>query len=246
MRMRFGILLFLMAIAWTVASHAEKIKMATGEWMPFTSEKMEDFGDFTRSVTLVFREMGLEPEYVFYPWRRCYDSVIKGKVWAAFPYSYTERRAEEVWFTNPLSYSKTLFFYYSRGDSSKKDYAFRSLEDLKSYRIGGVTGYFYEDSFEKAGLNVDYVNKEISGLEKLMKGRIDLMPMNDLVGWRFIRAHFPDDADHFKTLPKPLSIDPLHLIVSRAYPQSKELLHRFNSALKRCVDKSLIQIEKSD
>jgi polar amino acid transport system substrate-binding protein len=239
------ILITLMIFLFAPMSKAQSIPMATGEWAPFTSENMKDYGEFTKNVTIVFKEMGVEPDYLFYPWRRCFDSVIKGRVWAAFPYSYTKKRAGKVWFTNKLSCSKTVFFYYFQGKSPKK-YHYNSLEDLNSYRIGGVTGYFYEELFKDADLKVDYVNKEINAMEKLKIGRIDLMPVNELVGWNLIKTHFPHDAHNFKTLTKPLNIMPLHLIVSKDYPESRKLFDRFNQALQRCLEKGLIKIKKCE
>jgi len=224
------------------ASNAQSLKIATGEWIPFTSAGMAHFGEFTQRVTIVLNEMGIEPDYLFYPWGRCFDSVEKGRVWAAFPYSYTPERAQKVWFSDMLSCSKTVFFYYD-GKGASRAYPFERLEDLKPYRIGGVTGYFYEESFRKAGLSIDYVNKEINAMEKLKMGRIDLVPVNERVGWNLIKTHFPADAHNFKTVDNPLNVSPLRLIVSKDYPGSKELLDRFNKALQRCSQKGRISIE---
>jgi polar amino acid transport system substrate-binding protein len=65
----------------------------------------------------------------------------------------------------------------------------------------------------------------------LMKGRTDLLPLNELVGWRIIRNRFPQRMDRFRVLEPPYSKDPLHLIVSKTYPGGDELLERFNRAL---------------
>ncbi len=240
MKNRIGTVIGFILFLYIPFVQAENVIMATGEWIPFTSESMNNYGKFTELVNIVFKEMKAELEYRFYPWPRCYDSVIKGRVWAAFPYSFNKERATEVIFTDALSCSKTIFFYYEK-EKSKKHYQFIRLEDLKEFKIGGVLGYFYDPIFKKAGLDVDYTNKEISSLEKLRLGRIDLMPLNKLVGWHLIHTQFPEDADRFKTLEKPLSVDTLHLIVSKEYPNSKELLERFNAALNSCIDNGLIQ-----
>jgi polar amino acid transport system substrate-binding protein len=241
-RVTILVILIILLLSLSV-SNAQNISVATGEWIPFTSASMENYGEFTKRVTIVFNEMGIEPDYFFYPWRRCFDAVIKGRVWAAFPYSYTEDRAAKVWFSDMLSCSRTVFFYYRRENSLRK-YNFNNMADLKAYKIGGVTGYFYEETFKDANLEVDYVNKEIYAMEKLKMGRIDLLPVNELVGWNLIRTHFPDDAYNFKTLNRPLNEKPLRLIVSKDYPESKKLFDRFNQALQRCIEKGLIKIEK--
>ena len=224
-------------------SNAESLALATGEWEPFTSAKLDNYGEFTSRVNIVFKEMGIEPEYHFYPWNRCYESVVKGRVWAAFPYSYTKERASEVWFSDMLSCSKTVFFYYEQKESPKK-YQFNALKDLLPYTIGGVHGYFYEESFKKAGLKVFYSYKEINAIENLKLGRVDLMPVNELVGWNLIKTHFPNDAHNFKTLLKPLNIVPLRLIISKEYPGSQKLMNRFNTALERSIEKKHITIEE--
>lgn len=224
------------------AANAQTLKIATGEWIPFTSASMAHFGEFTERVTIVLNEMGAEPDYLFYPWGRCFDSVEKSRVWAAFPYSYTPERAQKVWFSDMLSCSKTVFFYYDKKGTTQR-YHFERIEDLKPYRIGGVIGYFYEELFRRAGLRIDYVNKEINAMEKLKMGRIDLVPVNERVGWSLIRKHFPGEVNKFKTIANPLNVSPLRLIVSKDYPGSKELLERFNEAVQQCIQKGLIKIE---
>ena len=219
--------------------HAEPLVLVTSEWRPYTSSKMEDLGMFTRKVSLIFNEMGQKPEYRFYGWARCYDAVVKGRVWAAFPYSYTKERAEQVLFSEPLSSSRTLFFYYAP-PGSQKDFKAKTIEDLKKYKVGGVTGYFYEEMFREAGLEVDYVNREVQGIEKLILNRIELMPINEHVARDLIQQHFPEHVDHFKTLDYVFSVNELSLIVSKNYPQSRQWLEQFNAALKRCREKNIL------
>jgi polar amino acid transport system substrate-binding protein len=245
MNFRIGIFLGLLVLFQPASNHAETITLATGEWIPFTSAHLPEYGEFTKLVSTVIKEMDMEPKYRLYPWPRCYDSVIKGRVWAAFPYSYTAQRAKHVIYSDPVSCSKTVFFYYERGAAGDR-YRYEGLEDLQNYRIGGVSGYFYSEIFKKNGLTVDYVSKEISGLEKLIAGRIDLMPLNELVGKHLIEANFPNDIGKFKTISKPLSVDSLHLIASKDSQRSVELMQRFNAALNRCVEKKLIKIPDCD
>lgn len=236
----------IVAALWVVGTasviYGDTLPMATGEWIPYSGEAMPHYGAFTKRVSTVCSEMGTVPDYRFYPWRRCFDSVIKHRVWAAFPYAFTEERAKEVWYSDTLSCSKTLFFHYDQ-DGRSKSYRVETKEDLKPYRLGGIKGYYYEVFFEKAGLDVDYVNKEIYGLEKLKLGRIDLMPMNEKVAWNLIDTHFPEERHRFKTLPIPLSVNTLHLIVSKGYPDSKQWLDRFNQTMKICVEKGLLTID---
>lgn len=216
-----------------VNSQADKLVIATGEWAPYTSDKIENYGFFSEIVKAAVEEMGYDVEFVFYPWRRCYDSVKNGLVWAAFPYSYTQNRSREVMFSDKISYSVTKFFYYGQNQA----FRYETLEDLKRYKIGGVIGYFYEETFREIGLHVDYAPREISAIEKLLRQRTDLLPLNELVGWHIIKTNFADHSSDFGVLEKPFSRDDLHLIVSKSYPNTNQLLQRFNYALRTVKDR---------
>ncbi len=224
------LLFFIMLIP--VCATCQTLTVATGEWAPYVSSEMENKGFITQILTRVFEVMNAKAEYVFYPWRRCYDSVATGKVWAAFPYSYTEERAKKVYYSDKLSYSITRFFVYKNQKIKK----YNTPEDLHQYRVGGVLGYFYESAFNRLNIDVDYVSSEGAALEKLVMGRTQLLPLNELVGWYLIGEKFPDKRNDFRVLEKPYSTDDLHLIVSRNYPGSEKLLEQFNQALRYVKD----------
>lgn len=212
-------------------ARAERLMLATGEWAPYSSRNMDNLGMFPEILSLVFKEMGQDYDIRFYPWNRCYKMVRDGDIWGAFPYSLTEHRATEVLFSDVVSWSTSVFFAYGPGP----DIDFQSLEDLKGVHIGGIDGYFYQEAFDRAGLDVTYVPDEQSALLMLMAGRVDLVPLNDLVGRRIIHERFPDKEDRFRTLKHPLSRNGLHLIASPEHPGSRELLERFNEALAKVL-----------
>lgn len=219
------------------AASSNKILFATGEWAPFTSESMDGKGFFTEIVTAVLNEMGAEYEYAFYPWERCEKAVESGNVWAAFPYAYTAERAEKYLYSEKMAFAYTKFFYYKKNPNSGK-FKYDTLEDLKNFKVGGINGYFYKDAFDKAKLNVDWVSNEDEALKMLIKGRIDLAPFSELAGWDMIKKNFPDEVDNFAILDKPINADnaDLSLIVSKAYPNSQELLDKFNKAFQTIKD----------
>ncbi len=201
---------------------------------------MEGRGEFTKIVSMVLAKMGKAPHYRFYPWTRCFDAVVKGRVWAAFPYAYTEERAEKVWYTQPLAIDRVVFFYYEPPGKTR-NIAIEKIADLKKYRVAGVTGYYYEPIFQKHGVEADYTSSEVQGLEKLVLGRVNVMPNSESVGWDLIHGHFPEKAGHFKTVDYTFSVNKLGLIVSKRYPESKRLLKEFNAALDRCIKQGKIE-----
>jgi len=213
-----------------LALAAEKIVVATGEWIPYTGKSMENKGFVSEIITNVLKSMNMETEIKFYPWRRCYQNVLLDKVWAAYPYSFTEERASEVAFSDDVAFSTTKFFYCAKSEQ-KPTFIYNKLTDLRQYKLGGVIGYYYEEQFKKAELNVDYVAKEQMALEKLFLGRTQLLPLNEMVGWGLIKNTFPDNVNMFGSLDKPLDRQSLKLIVNKKNEKSMALLKTFNDHL---------------
>lgn len=231
-RFKIGIITLLSILLINVKFNlaADRIVMATGEWAPYTSEKADNYGLFVEIVSAVTKEMGRTPIYKFYPWKRCENQVQLGKAWAAFPYARTEEREKMFAFSRDVISAKSVFFYYK---NRMKAVTWEKLEDLRPYRIGGVLGYFYKKEFEDAKLNVQYSTKEIMNIEKLIKGRIDLCPLNEPVGWEMIKSNYPDEMKNFAILKKAHQRSPLHIMVLKTNPESMRMLEQFDTALQK-------------
>lgn len=185
----------------------------------------------TELLPEVGKEMGVKFAFRFMPWPRCEREAGAAKVWATMPYVPTPEREAKFLFSQPLYAKKTLFFYYSPVDKGFPQ-TFDALSELQEFRIGGVRGYYYEELLAKAGLEVDAATSEESSFKKLRAGRVDLAPAVDAVGWAVIRKLFPpEEQANFHVVTTPLAIGNNYLMTSRAYPQSEQLLERFNQAL---------------
>ena len=211
------------------ASGAERIPLVTGELAPYTSQELDGYGFITEIVSLALQQAGIVPVYSFYPWKRCEVMVKNGRAWAAFPYSHSNERERQFLFSDTVGHSKTLFFYVGTPPVS----TYETLQDLRKYAIGGVLGYFYVEMFNEAGIDLDFSAKELHALKKLAAGRVDLIPLNELVGWRLIGDHFTADQHRFGTLARPLRDSELKLMISKDYPGSRALLAAFNDGLRR-------------
>ncbi|MCP4111484.1 MAG: amino acid ABC transporter substrate-binding protein [Desulfobacteraceae bacterium] len=216
-----------------------KVKLATGEYTPYASAHMKDYGLVAEIITETFKEMGLEHEYFFYPWKRCELLVKHGKIWATFPYGYTEERTKKIFFSDVLLVTSTKFFYYKKHQKNK--ISWNTIEDLKPYKIGGVLGYYYEKEFKRSGINVDYAPSEKLTLKKLVYGRVYLFPADVAVAWNLIKKHFPREIDNFGMLEKPHETSGNYLMVSKTYPNTQELLQKFNAALKKIKDRGVVK-----
>ncbi len=230
-------LFFLLSLS--PCSAGEKIPISTGEWKPYTSAEMEGHGIFSKIVTAAFQEVGMDVTYSFYPWKRCEINVKSGKSFAAIPYAVTDKRKAFANFSDPVSESDTVFFYNVKKHKISIEY--ERLNELKPYSIVGVLGYFYAETLKKELLDVKYVSNEEKALELIFLKRYDLLPLNSFVGWSLIKKNYPSESHTFSTCKKPLIINTLHLMISKEYPNSKNILDMFNAGLAQIKNKGIYQ-----
>ncbi len=207
-----------------------KVKIATGEYPPYTTETLEDKGFVSAIVVAAFKEMGEEVEFKFFPWKRCEKVVEKGEFFAAIPYSKSEDREKEFDFSDIVHVTEEFLYYYKpKNDFSSFNYT--GYSDLKPYKVAGVLGYYYVDPMKKKGINVDSTPNEISAFKKLIAGRVEFVPFDIITGSTLIREHFANESDNIKTVKNPIATSYSFLMISRKYPDAKALTEKFNRGL---------------
>lgn len=239
-----GVVLFYFVIAsgignaGTVDNEAQHLVITTGEWSPFVASDLAEKGFTTEIIKAACQAAGFEVTIQFAPWARCEAVVEHGKVFAGFPFSPNEIRSQFALFSKPIAFSRTVLFYNTEKIAK---FSFTELDELKSLLIGGVRGYYYEPLFTKKELLVDYSDNEDDALKKLFFGRVDLMPLNELVGWESIRRLFPGQSQQFASSQNAIDTQSLNLMVSCKYPGAAELLKRFDTGLATIIENGVYQ-----
>ena len=228
MRKLILIFIFMLTLGYSPPLEAQKLKILTTDWSPYVSQGMECYGFTAEVVCYAFLAAGHEVEFVFTSWDENETRIKKGTFLAAFPHKRTTARDKFALFSKPIASSKDVFFYVKQ---SPQIIDFKNLADLKSYKIGGVKGYYNIAMLKKAGLQTDYASDPKTSFKKMYIGMVDLVPENEFVGWEIIQRLFPDEMYKFGTTTQALNQDSLHLMVSKAYPQSNALLKEFNAGL---------------
>jgi len=227
-----GIVLLMMIGLMTISFSARKVLVLSSEYKPLVSETAADHGILAEIITEAFSRI---PEYDvrfdFYPWTRCEALVESGYAWGAFPFSMTEERQKRFLFSDILFQSDMVFFYDKRA-LDIVSLTYEDLSDLRGYAIGCVSGYYYKDRFEEAGLNMLFSPKEEIAFRNLVAGRVDLVPMMDIAGWTLLKEHFSEKLSTIDTLEKPFDRTTGSMMVSKIYPESEIILEAFNLALK--------------
>lgn len=219
------------------------IPYTTGEFSPFTTESTPGKGFFTEMVVAVTSEMGRRTDISFYPWTRAEEMVADGQAFAAFPYAKSPEREKKYLFSEPMYSCHNCFFYLKDNKRLGSDIKnIKRIEDLRQYTFGGIMGYYYGDrrAIGQMGIKSEWA-EDTSGIMKMLHAqRVDFVVESELVGWETIRKLYPNEVDRFAVLPNPQSVNNLHLIVSKSYPDSQKILIEFNDALKRAQDKGLL------
>lgn len=235
-KMLFGLFLFVIS-SFTLNAENLKLKIGTGEWIPLTGEKMEGQGIATEILKEAFSEEGIDVEIAFFPWKRCQFMLEENQLDGIFPYTRNDERISKFNYSQGLINVKTVFFYLEKKIEKLK---FEKYEDLKEYRIGGVLGYWYEETLNKAGLSLDLVASDEQNIKKLLAGRIDVAIMTDIGGWYLIQNQFPDYLKQFKTTDYNLPWQKLNdkesvscLIVSKKNTNGSEIIDKFNKGLNK-------------
>ncbi len=237
-------LVWMVWIGQVLAEETNVLPLATGEWPPYTSAKMEEYGIVTEITTLIIKEMGMTPKYHFVPWPRAEKMTKHGSVFAAFPYAITAERKHEFRFSDRIMINPDGRFFYMKPFFDEPINA-DSLADLKSYRLGVLSGEASITTLTEAGIYVEAVPTDSQNIKRLIRGRIDFILMDEHLGWHLIRTHYPNERGQFAVLDTTFQQmlgqinNPdwdSYLMISPHYPNAKELTKRFNAALKRVKD----------
>lgn len=216
----------------TNSNKSDKLVLAIGEWAPYTTENAEGYGICTEVVTEVLKTIDINFEYRFYPWERALKMVESGVDWASFPWYYTEDRADVYHYSDDIWKSSHMLFYHKTSAKiNNGNISYDKLEDLKLYKFGGVRGYFYEKIFSDEAYNYEMTGSLENVIQMLSNDRIDFFIEDEEVGWQAIKRILPDNVHEFDTLKKPVKEEKMYLLVSKKYPDSTEILKRFNDAL---------------
>lgn len=214
-------------------SPAETIRITTGEYTPWTSENLKHGGFTNHIISEAFKIEGHKVKFTFFPWKRAYESAKDGKMFQATSYWYpSEKRARDFYYSEALQNDQTVFFHLK--DKPLPDWA--TLDDFKGKRIGATREYTYTQEFwdaqESGRLNIQVANSDEVNFNKLIKGRIDMFPAENVVGQNLLQDVFGSKvADRVTFHPKPLVAPSGHLLFSKQLANGEELVATFNQGL---------------
>ncbi len=211
--------------------NAQSITLANGEWAPYLSENLKNYGYMSQIVKEAFAEEGIEVSFVFLPWKRGFEDAKSGTYAGSLIWGHNEDRAQHFLYSDSVAKLGTSLFHHK--DTTLE---WSKAEDLSKYKIGGVIGYAYGvEELEKAGvLKIDRIGKDEGNYKKLNTGRLDLVLEDTEVGYETINRLGLSDT--LTADPTPLTSRDYHVIISKQRPDAQALIDAFNRGFKKLVD----------
>jgi polar amino acid transport system substrate-binding protein len=191
-------------------------------------------------ITEAFQRKGYSVKFTYLPWKRGVIETKSGK-YSALSYVYLSKdRDKEFFLSDPISEEKIVFFHLK--SNPIKDW--KTLDDLKNYKLGATRGYTYTKEFWQAAkskqIKVDVTDSDKQNFEKLFAGRIDIFPSGLVNGYSFLQKEFDVSKSHLISYhPKPLSKTTGHLAFTRNRKNSEHLLHIVNKGLAELKEEGL-------
>lgn len=134
----------------------------------------------------------------------------------------------------PIAIYDTAIFYFKPNQSEK--IRFKSLQDLKGYRIGILKGALSDRSiFDKAGLIFEESYTQKSLFKKLKLGRIDIVIEIDLLGKTIINELFPNEASQFESVAIPGTAAPIAILMAEEYPDGNQIGEKYREGLEAII-----------
>lgn len=225
----------------TPESTVKTIRLTNGEFPPYLSETMPEYGIASQIVTEAFALQGVTVEYGFFPWARSLALAQEGTWDGTLIWTKNEEREKDFYFSDMVVSGNAVFFHLN-------SYSFNwdSFEDLKGLRIGGTLEYNYGEEFkaaEEAGVfTVERVPADIQNFEKLLAGRIDIFPMTQEIGQHLIQQSLlPEQVAQITFHPKAVHSEPAFLLLSRQVEGNEEMMRLFNLGLQELRDSGRLQ-----
>lgn len=210
---------------------AEPVRLTNGEWPPYLGKHLPHNGVASRIVAEAFALQGIEVHWEFHPWARSLQLAERGQRAGSAVWLRSNERDAKFFISDPVVESGYYLFH-------RKGFSFdwAQVADLQGQRIVGTRGYDYGEAFQQAEssgqLRVNRVTSDETAFRQLLAGRVDLFPMDKVVGFDMLHQHFTAaERAQLSFHPKPLRADSLHLLLSREVAGNAELLERFNRGL---------------
>jgi ABC-type amino acid transport substrate-binding protein len=225
----------------------EPILLSTGEWAPYSGEKLVSNGVASAVVTAVLQQIGYKPEFRFMPWSRAEQAALANDtnrgVRATFPYALNPERSANFYFSKPIFNIELSVFF--NGERNPAGASINKADDLRRFSIVAISGYRYPVDVERFMSGATSAETNVAAFRQLLTSDKPLVVVEATrVGEDLLRGELATDAAAIQVAPLHFT-SPIHLMASKRNPNNSSLIRQFDAALAEMQrSDALAQIEQ--
>ena len=208
----------------TQSAAAEKLRLVADAWPPFTDATLLNGGLATDIVSTALARAGYASDFEQVPWARALMGVGEGRYDVLVNAWYTEERTRLGRFSGEYLLNRVRFL--KRKDAPIE---YNNLQQLHTYPIAVVRGYAYSPAFdEDASLQKVPVHSFAMAVRMVAADRVKLSLEDEYVARYYLARESAKVRNAVEFLPKPLSENSLHILVSLKNPHHEEIVASFD------------------
>lgn len=226
---RVGILLTLcLSLAFTATLSAAELRVVADSWPPYTDDALPNKGLATDIVMTALTRAGYAPRLrITSNWSRTLEGAMLGNFHVIAAAWYSDARAQHFSFSKPYMHNR-IRLVKRAGD----EFVFSGLPDLKGKTIGVVRNYAYGAEFDRANYLIKIPhNHPVQVLLNVLSGQVRLGIGDELVLRHQMNEFMSNEARNLEFVRPPLSVNGLHIAVSKQHPQHQKIAADFDKAV---------------
>lgn len=208
----------------TQGAAAEKLRLVADAWPPFTDATLVNGGLATDIVSTALARAGYASDFEQVPWARALLGVGEGRYDVLVNAWYTDDRTKFGQFSGEYLLNRVRFL--KRKDTPIE---YNNLQQLHTYPIAVVRGYAYSPEFDDdVSLQKVPVHSFSMAVRMVAANRVKLTLEDEYVARYYLARESTKVRNAVEFLPKPLSENSLHILVSLKNPKHEQIVAGFD------------------
>lgn len=211
----------------TSQAYAQNVNLVTNIWPPYVDQALPDDGLAMKIVKTAFKRVGYTPTVRVERWEKALEGSelgvydIAGAIWKS------DSRKKKLLYSDP--YLKNNIILVA---SSKSQFEYNSLSDLRGLLVGILKDYAYDEKFMKDPEILKFqANRLTQNLIAVQQGKLDVAVADKRLAMYELKHFMGDNRSDFRFLSNHLSSRNLYIAAPIANAQSKTLIRKFNQGL---------------
>ncbi|MNO83278.1 L-cystine-binding protein TcyA precursor [compost metagenome] len=196
-------------------------------WPPFTDATLFNGGLATDIVSTALARAGYASDFEQVPWARALLGLGEGRYDVLVNAWFNEERTQLGQFSGEYLINRVRFL-----KRKEAPIEFGTLPQLYTYPIAVVRGYAYSPTFDQdVSLQKIPVHNFAMAVRMVAADRVKLTLEDEYVARYYLARESPKVRNAVEFLPKPLSENGLHILVSLKNPQHEQIVAGFDRAI---------------